>query len=59
MRAMDLDRNGEIDLMEFLRGLINLSIQLPKLEAVALFKCLDTNRNGSIEVEEICILLDV
>jgi len=59
MRAMDLNRNGDIDRQEFTQGLKNLGIHVPESEATALFKCLDTDRSGTVDVEEICILLDV
>jgi Ca2+-binding EF-hand superfamily protein len=59
MRAMDLNRNGEIDRREFTQGLKNLGIHIPESEATALYKCLDSDRSGSVDMEEICILLDV
>ena len=55
--AMDTDGDGEVDINEFCDGLQTLGIELPRPEAVALFRALDSDASGSLEPRELEELL--
>jgi len=59
MRAFDGDRNGLIDRRELSNGLMQLGIHVPEGDVSDLYLCLDANRDGKVNADELCILLDV
>jgi Ca2+-binding EF-hand superfamily protein len=59
MDARAVDRSGLVDHRELMNGLTQLGIRLPSSDIKDLFRCLDADGSGSVDADEICLLLDV
>jgi hypothetical protein len=51
-RQFDTDKSGEIDEIEFMEALKVMGIQISKKEIQMVFRCLDSNETGGIDLNE-------